>query len=279
MRFSLPSGAFLCYNTAMGMLKDKKLFLLDMDGTIYLDEVLFDGVPEFLDRIREKGGRYLFLTNNSSRGIEGYLAKMKRLGIPAEPSDFLTSTDATVRTIREEYPDRLIYVVGTESLKHQLCDADLKLSEEPVPEVSLLLVGFDRELTYKKLEDACILLGRGVDYLATNPDWVCPVSFGFEPDCGSICEMLWHATGRKPRVIGKPEPQMVYLALERTGFSPEETVVIGDRLYTDIACGVNAGVDTVFVLSGEGKREDVEKYGIRPTFILPDIKAILNEMQ
>ena len=268
----------MCYNDIMGKLQNKKLYLLDMDGTIYLDETLFDGVPEFLERIRSKGGRYLFLTNNSSRGIEGYLEKMKRLGIPAKPDDFLTSTDATVRTIREEYPGRLIYVVGTESLKRQLRRTGLALSEEPVPEVSLLLVGFDRELTYKKLEDACILLGRGADYLATNPDWVCPVSFGFEPDCGSICEMLWHATGRKPRVIGKPEPQMVYLALERTGFTPQETVVIGDRLYTDIACGVNAGVDTVFVLSGEGKREDVETYGIRPTLILPDINAIIKEM-
>ena len=262
----------------MKTLQDKKLFLLDMDGTIYLDETLFDGVPAFLARIREKGGRYLFLTNNSSRGIEGYLQKMARLGIPAEKEDFLTSTDATIRTIRQEYPDRLIYVVGTESLKEQLLAAGLKLTEEPEKDVSLLLIGFDRELTYKKLEDACILLGRDIDYLATNPDWVCPVSFGFEPDCGSICEMLWHATGKKPRVIGKPEPQMVYLALERTGFSPDKTVVIGDRLYTDIACGVNAGVDTVFVLSGEGRREDVETFGIHPTWILPDIRTILNKM-
>ncbi|MBO4873677.1 MAG: HAD-IIA family hydrolase [Lachnospiraceae bacterium] len=263
----------------MSSLQAKKLFLLDMDGTLYLDETLFDGVPEFLARIRAKGGRYLFLTNNSSRGIEGYLKKMARLGIPAEEEDFLTSTDATIRTIRKEYPDRLIYVVGTQSLKEQLRSAGLCLSEEPSEDVNLLLIGFDRELTYKKLEDACILLGRNVDYLATNPDWVCPVAFGFEPDCGSICEMLWHATGKKPRVIGKPEPQMVFLALERTGFTKEETVVVGDRLYTDIACGVNAGVDTVFVLSGEGKREDIETMGIRPVWVLADIRSLLEEME
>ena len=262
----------------MSSLQDKKLFLLDMDGTLYLDETLFDGVPAFLARIREKGGRYLFLTNNSSRGIEGYLKKMARLGIPAGAEDFLTSVDATVRVLREEYPDRLLYVVGTASFKDQLRAAGFSLAETPQETVSLLLVGFDRELTYQKLVDACILLGRNVDYLATNPDWVCPTSFGFEPDCGSICEMLWHATGRRPRVIGKPQPDMAELALDRTGFTKEETVVIGDRLYTDIACGLNAGVDTVFVLSGEGKREDVETYGIKPTWILPDVRAVLKEM-
>ena len=263
----------------MNSLQDKKLFLLDMDGTLYLDEMLFDGVPAFLDAIRRRGGRYLFLTNNSSRGTEGYLAKMARLGIPAVPEDFLTSTDATIHFLKTKSPDCCLYVVGTASLKEQLRTAGLKVVEEPTEAVNLLLIGFDRELTYKKLEDACILLGRGVDYLATNPDWVCPVSFGFEPDCGSICEMLWHATGQKPRVIGKPEPEMVYLALRRTGFKPEETVVVGDRLYTDIACGVNAGVDTIFVLSGEGKQEDVDKFHIRPTWILPDIRAILREME
>ncbi len=262
----------------MNSLKNKKLYLLDMDGTLYLDEQLFDGVPAFLANIHQRGGRYLFLTNNSSRGIEGYLAKMERLGLPATAEDFLTSTDATIHIIRKEYPDRLMYVVGTESLKQQLRAAGFHLCEEPSADVSLLLIGFDRELTYRKLEDACILLNRGVDYLATNPDWVCPTSFGFEPDCGSICEMLWHATKRKPRVIGKPQPEMVELALARTGFSWEETVVVGDRLYTDIACGINAGVDTIFVLSGEGKKEDIEEMNIHPTWTLSGVREILDRM-
>ena len=257
----------------------KKLFLLDMDGTIYLDETLFPGVPAFLSRIRARGGRYLYLTNNSSRGIEGYLAKMERLGIPAQADDFLTSADATVRVLKREYPGRLIYVMGTESLKDQLRREGLAVTDRPEEAVSVLLAGFDRELTFQKLEDACFLLGRGVDYLATNPDWVCPVSFGYVPDCGSMCEMLLHATGRSPRVIGKPQPDMVRLAMERTGFGPEETLLIGDRLYTDIACGINAGVDTAFVLSGEGTREDIEKTGIRPASVFPDVQAILKEME
>ena len=135
-------------------------------------------------------------------------------------------------------------------------------------------MGFDTELTFQKLEDACILLNRGVDYIAANPDWVCPTWYGSVPDCGSVCEMLFRATGRRPRFIGKPEPEMIYLALERTGFAARQAVMVGDRLYTDIASGVNAGIDTVFVLSGEGTRGDLASGGVEPTWIFDDIDAL-----
>ena len=131
-----------------------------------------------------------------------------------------------------------------------------------------------QELTFQKLEDACILLNRGVTWLATNPDWVCPTWYGSVPDCGSVCEMLHRATGREPEFIGKPRPAMVRLALERTGYPPEAAVLLGDRLYTDIACAVNAGIDSVFVLSGEGTRDDIERDGIRPTWVYDDINAV-----
>ena len=141
-------------------------------------------------------------------------------------------------------------------------------------EIDCLLIGFDTELTFRKLEDACILLNRGVDFIATNPDWVCPTWYGSVPDCGSVCEMLWRAVGRRPRVIGKPQPEMALLALERTGVPPEQTLMVGDRLYTDIVSGVNAGIDTVFVLSGEGTRADAEESEAKPTWIFDDISAL-----
>ena len=263
----------------MHKLAEKRLFLLDMDGTLYIDDTLFPGVSEFLSSIREKGGRYLFLTNNSSRGIDAYLEKMARLGIPARPEDFLTSVDVTIDTLRAEYPSHRAYVLGTRSLFDQLKAAGLNVTCRMEEEPDLLLCGFDTELRYQKLVDACILLGRGVPYLATNPDWVCPTSFGYEPDCGSICEMLWHATGCHPRFLGKPKPDMVFSALRRTGFAPEEAVLIGDRLYTDIACGYNAGIDTVFVLSGEGVETDIEKYGIQPSWIFPSVRELLPYIQ
>ena len=135
-------------------------------------------------------------------------------------------------------------------------------------------MGFDTELTFQKLEDACILLNRGVEYIAANLDWVCPTWYGSVPDVGCVCEMLRRATGRTPRSIGKPEPAMLRLALERTGYPAEQAVMVGDRLYTDIASGVNAGIDTVFVLSGEGTRKDAAESEAKPTWIFDGISAL-----
>ncbi len=263
----------------MAELSEKRLFLLDMDGTIYLGDRLFEKVPEFLEKVRQLGGRYLFLTNNSSRGVEGYIEKMERMGIQTTKEDYLTSVDATIAYLRKEQPGKKCYVFGTRSFYDQLSAAGIPVTRERAEDVEILLCGFDTELTFQKLEDACILLQQGVDFVATNPDWVCPTWYGSVPDCGSVCEMLYRATGRRPKVIGKPQPEMVQLALQRTGFSPEQTVLVGDRLYTDIACGINAGIDTVFVLSGEGTEEDIATYQMEPTWVLPHISKLYEKLE
>ena len=267
----------------MANLCEKRLFLLDMDGTLYLDETLFDGSAALLQYIRSTGGRYLFLTNNSSRGIEQYQEKMNRLGIPAGPEDFFTSVDATIMLLRERYGERAstlrIYAAGTASFRKQLTEAGLQVTDRREPGIELLLSGFDTELTFQKLEDACVLLKEGVDWLATNPDWVCPTWYGYVPDCGSVCRMLTQATGRSPEFIGKPEPRMALAAMQKTGFRPEETLMVGDRIYTDIACGVNAGIDTVLVLSGETTAADAAASAIRPTWMLQDVKELLQKIQ
>ena len=260
-------------------LKEKRLFLLDMDGTIYLDDNLFDGTLEFLDYVKSAGGRYLFLTNNSSRGVDAYVEKLQRLGIAAEAEDFLTSVDAAIGFLKKRYGEagalqKKIYLMGTASFRAQMEGAGFCLTDTPDEDTDILLMGFDRELTYRKLEDASLLLTRGVEYFATNPDWVCPTAWGSVPDCGSMAQMLEHATGRMPYFIGKPQPDMVYMALETYGYRPEEAVMIGDRLYTDIACGYNAGIDTVFVLSGEVTMEDVGISEVKPTYIIENIKEI-----
>ena len=255
----------------MSRLTEKRLFLLDMDGTIYLDETLFPGTKPFLRAVREAGGRYLFLTNNSSKSVDAYIAKLGRLGIEAAREDFLTSVDALIADLAGRTPYRLCYVFGTRSFQDQLREAGIPVTGRVEDGVDCLLIGFDTELTFQKLEDACILLNRGVDYIATNPDWVCPTRYGFVPDCGSVCEMLRRATLRTPRVVGKPQPAMARLALERTGFTPEQALMVGDRLYTDIAAGVNAGIDAAFVLSGEGTREDLETSEVRPAWVFDGI--------
>ena len=258
----------------MAELSQKRFFLLDMDGTIYLDESLFPGTLPLLDYVRETGGKYLFLTNNSSRSVETYIEKLARLGVPAEPDDFLTSTSALIEDLKHRPPYRLCYAFGTAAFRQQLTDGGINVTDRLSDEVDCLLIGFDTELTFQKLEDACILLNRGVDFIATNPDWVCPTWYGSVPDCGSVCEMLYRATGRRPRVIGKPQPAMALLAMEKWGYPKEQTMLVGDRLYTDIACGVNAGIDTAFVLSGEGTPADLETSEVRPTYVFDDIAAL-----
>lgn len=259
-------------------LKDKKLFLLDMDGTIYLDNDLFDGTTDFLDYVKRSGGKYIFMTNNSSKSVDKYIEKLKNLGICALEDEFLTSTDATVLYLnRKNY--KKIYALGTTSFKEQLKKHKLPITDKLEDDIDCLCMGFDTELTFQKLEDACILLNRGVDYIATNPDWVCPTWYGFIPDCGSVAQMLQNATKRKPKFIGKPEPEMPMLAIEKFGFSKEDAVVIGDRLYTDIACGVNAGIDSVFVLSGEGTEEDLKKSAVKPTYVHKNIREILDTIK
>ena len=262
----------------MAELTDKRLFLLDMDGTLYLDDALFPGTLPFLRRIREKGGRYLFLTNNSSRGADAYVEKLRRLGIKSTPEDFLTSVDALILFLRKgDYQSKALYAAGTESFRSQLRQAGFTVTADR-DEAEVLICGFDTELTFQKLEDACILLNRGVEFLATNPDWVCPTWYGYVPDCGSVCEMLFRATGRRPKVIGKPQPEMALLAMESTGFSPEETVLVGDRLYTDIACAANAGIDSVLVLSGESSRNDLQTSGVPPRWVLQDVAELTENM-
>ena len=250
-----------------------------MDGTIYLDEELFDGTIDFLNYVKEIGGRYLFLTNNSSRGVDAYVQKMARLGIEATREDFLTSTDATILYLKANHPNAKVYAFGTTTFKDQLRQSGINITDKLEDDIDLLLCGFDTELTFQKLEDSCILLNRGVPFIATNPDWVCPTWYGYVPDCGSVCQMLTTATGRKPQFIGKPQPEMALLAMERFGYEKRETMMIGDRLYTDIASGINAGIDACFVLSGEGTMEDVKTSDVKPTMIYDNIRAILNDLQ
>ncbi len=260
-------------------MRRKKLFLLDMDGTLYLGDRVFDHCLDFLRAIRRQGGRYLYLTNNSSKSVDKYVKKMERLHIPAAAEDFFTSTDAACAYLREHYHGRKIYALGTASFRQQLQGAGFPVTDRLEDDVDCLLMGFDTELTFQKLEDACILLGRGVEYLATNPDWVCPTEYGYVPDCGSISQILCNATGRKPFFIGKPEPAIARLAMEKLGCPPADTVLIGDRIYTDIACGVNAGIDTVLVFSGETTRQDWAKSEIKPTYTCQDIGEIYQMLQ
>ena len=199
------------------LLRGKKLYLLDMDGTLYLGSSLFPTALPFLKAIKDSGAQYLFLTNNSSRGTDSYVKKLSGMGIPAREEDFFTSTDAACAYLRAHYRGGKIYALGTASFREHLKHEGFPITDQMEEGIDCLLMGYDTELTYQKLIDASILLGKGVTYLATNPDWVCPTAFGYVPDCGSIAQALEHATGRLPRFLGKPQPEIARLAMAKKG--------------------------------------------------------------
>lgn len=259
-------------------LKLKTLYLLDMDGTIYNENRLFDGAAEFLRYIRETGGTYIFITNNSSKSAADYVQKLRGMGIEASEDVFFTSGQASAMYLNRCYPGQTVYCMGTRSLVAELQSAGIRVVTEPTEAATVVLTGFDTESTAEKIRNTCIMLGRDVAYLATNPDLVCPVSFGYIPDCGSMAIMLKNATGKEPRYIGKPEPIMIDCVLEKTNRSKAETVIIGDRLYTDIAAGANSGVDTICVLSGEAAMEDIGHSKVKPDYIFRNIKELLETL-
>lgn len=264
-----------CFGKNADALKNKKLFLFDMDGTIYEENRLFDGVLELLDGIVRSGGKYIFITNNSSRSVTDYVKKVRKMGIKADAENFFTSGQAAIMLLKKKFGNRLIYAQTTKSFYKELKKGGLNVTKRYTGSASAVLVGFDSELTGKKLRTTCEILTKcDIPYYATNPDWVCPVEFGYIPDCGSMCFGIEKATGKKPVFIGKPELTMIVAVMKKFGVPNGQTVVLGDRLYTDIASGVNAGVDTVCVLSGEATLQDIETSEIKPTFVLNSVSGI-----
>lgn len=259
------------------MIKDIKLYLFDMDGTLYLGNRLFPFTIELLNGIKEKGNRYMFMTNNSSKSVDAYIKKLDDFGIESQKSDYITSSMATIHYIKQNFRDNIFYVCGTRSLVSEFEEAGINVTDDHA-KAEAIVMGYDTELTYKKLEDVCkILLDKDVPYIATNPDYVCPTEYGSVPDCGSVCDMIYNATGKRPYFVGKPSALMPNLAMKIAGVKPHETAVIGDRIYTDIKSGINAGAVSVLVMSGETDEEILRNSTDKPDIILADAGEILRK--
>lgn len=252
-----------------------KLFLFDMDGTLYIGTRLFDFTKDLLSAIKKAGKKYLFLTNNSSKSVSAYVEKLGHFGIKAETNDFLTSSLATAWYLKKNHPGKRLYVCGTESLKTELRENGFEITND-TEKAECIVMGFDTELTFKKLDDVSrMLCAKDLPYIATNPDYVCPTEYGSVPDCGSMCDMIYNATGKRPFVIGKPSPLMIQLAMKKGECTPQETAVIGDRIYTDIKSGLNAGVLSVLVMSGETTPEILHNSKDKPDIVLANAGEIL----
>ena len=265
---------------AKQMISQMELFLFDLDGTLYLGDKPYEFTIELLETLRARGRKYLFMTNNSSKSVGDYIQKLAGMGIKATREDFITSSQATVHYLKEHRPDEHLYVCGTASLKRELEGAGFTVTEQ-LDEVGCVVMGFDTELTFRKLHDVSYLLltRPELPYIATNPDLVCPTPFGSVPDCGSICIGIRNATGREPVFIGKPSALMPELGMKQLGVPKEKTCVVGDRIYTDIKSGLNAGITGILVMSGATTPEILAESVEKPHVVLQNAGEILNMLR
>ncbi len=257
------------------MFKDIQCFILDMDGTLYLGNKLIDGALDFIKKMTASNRLFFFLTNNSSKNSGDYQKKLAKLGIESSIEQIINSGQVTANYIKKRQADATVYLVGTNSLHQEFQKANLKIATERTQKIDFIVLGFDTTLNYQKLWDAHELILKGVPYLATNPDYVCPLENGKTmPDCGSMISLLKASTGREPLIIGKPNPLMVDYVLEKSGIPKGKTALIGDRLYTDIQTGINAGITSILVLSGETREGDLRNCQEKPDYVFPDLKKI-----
>lgn len=261
---------------ATAPLQQKKLFLFDIDGTIAVGDTLFEGSAALLDRIDAIGGKSYFITNNSTLSGRDYVEKFRRaFHLETSEEQFITSGYMTIRFLTEHYAHSKIYVLGTASFIKELRKCGLHITETAEEDIACAVVAYDSELNYQKLVQVCkILSTTDIPFYATNPDLCCPIDFGFVPDCGAICNMITDSVGKRPVYLGKPNRSMVDLCLSLSGFSPEETLVVGDRLYTDIACGINGNVDTCVVFTGEAKPEHMANTPYPADYCFANIKEL-----
>ncbi len=265
---------------AISGLENKKLFLFDIDGTIAVGDTLYDGSAELIKYIEQIGGKAYYITNNSTKSGQDYVTKFRTaFGLETTEDRFITAGYITLRFLKEHFSDKKIYVLGTVSFVEELRKNGLYITETAEEEIACVVAAYDSELSYAKLSETCkVLLTTDVPFYATNPDLRCPIDFGFIPDCGAICNMLTDTTGKTPVYLGKPSGEVISLCLAQSGFSKEETLVVGDRLYTDIACGINGGVDTCVVFTGEATPEDLRTTPYQPTYAFENVKALLDSL-
>ena len=253
-------------------LRNKKIVFLDLDGTVYMGDTLIPGAKDFLHYLREHGIRAYFLSNNSSRSKREYAAKLTGLGIPASVEDILLSTDGVIAWLKARGVTD-IYAVGTRSMLEMMEQSGLRVD---AADPAFVVLGFDRELTYAKLQKAALYLQRGIELLATHPDLVCPTPDGPIPDVGAMLALFEKATGKTAKLIfGKPSVEMVSHILDRHGAAPSEAVMIGDRLYTDMELARRVGCDSILVLSGEAQEGDLEDLSWEPSLVVENLGAIL----
>ncbi len=263
-------------DTPKNVLFDKKLYIFDMDGTIYLGDRVFPFAVDFIKNLRKSGKRVLFFTNNASKNVGVYMEKLSRLGFAPTREEIMTAGDVTAAFLLRHRPNKKVYLVGTPALETDFREKGIELIGTEEKACDIVVTSFDTTLTYEKLEAACRYIRGGAEYLCTHPDFNCPTEDGFIPDSGAIAALITASTGVTPTYFGKPYRETVEMICQVTDVAREEMCIFGDRLYTDIALGKRHGVTSVLVLSGETLQADVDRAdpADRPDLIFPSLLEV-----
>ena len=248
---------------------------IDMDGTVYKGMDVIPGAREFVSELKRRGIPFTFVTNNSSKGRRHYYDKLKKLGFDVGIDNVLTSGIATLRYLNEKHPGRTVYPLGTESYVAEVREYGVLIDDK---DPDIVLLSFDREITYEKINNAYQFLMRGADFIATHPDDLCPTEDGYDVDIGPFIMMFEYLTKKKATVIGKPNRLLLDMAASQMGIEPDEIAMVGDRLYTDMRMAWDNGIPSILVLSGETTMDDLKDSDIKPTYILDSVADLIDEV-
>jgi 4-nitrophenyl phosphatase len=259
------------------MLNNFKSLIIDMDGVLWRDDTPIGDLPKIFERIRARGLKFVFATNNGTKTPGQYVEKFSKLGVTVEPWQVITSALGVAQMLKGKIPNSApVFVIGGDGVKAALQDQGYKvLHTDEAEKAKAVVMGIDREINFAKMREATLLVRRGVPFYATNPDKTFPTPRGEIPGAGAWISVVVTATGVEPTYAGKPYPFMMELALERLGTKKERTLVVGDRLETDIAAGQAVGCPTALVLSGVSKREQAEAWKPAPGLIVQDLEALV----
>ncbi len=261
-------------------MKTYQAYLFDLDGTIYLGDELLPGAASTISRLKHGGAEIRYVTNNPTRLAGDYAQKLTSLGIATSAEEVVTSVTATTQWLKTHAPTARVFPIGEAPLERALREANIRLSDEPA-EIDIVLASFDRTFTYEKLQIAfdALWFHKRAKLMATNPDRYCPYPGGRgEPDAAAIVAAIEASTGQRlQETFGKPSPLLARMALQTLSraVEPDQCVMVGDRLHTDIAMGKNAGMDSALVLTGDSTREEIQSSGIEPTWVLESLSDLL----
>ena len=267
-------------NPSIDILKDKELYIFDMDGTVYLGGNPFEFAIRFIKNLKESGKRILFFTNNASHTDDFYISKLNRMGFGVSENEIMTSGDVTAEFLNRHREGKSVYLVGVDELVEDFAKKCINLVSGNSETADIVVTSFDTTLTYEKLDNACRLIRNGSEFLSTHPDFNCPTETGFIPDSGAITAFITASTGKTPTYFGKPYRETIEMICEATGVERDKMCIFGDRLYTDIALGKKFGVTSVLVLSGETKMSDVvaADEADKPDFVFDSLDNVSIEM-